>query len=182
MKIVVCGALIVLGAASPAIAQSARPPKLSVAVAAGRVNPVSLELPLTAPVWTISVQFAPAKHLIIEGVATGWRFSQHLPTIAGDIDRVSSHTIGVMAVATAATGRWRWSSGAGVGIDAFTLDAFGGRGSTRELSAEIGLGVDYRIDKRLAAFVSYRQTQPFAAALGVVNVSGGLRIAVHNRP
>ena len=178
MKILVCCALIALVTSAEAQAQSARPPKLSVGFDAGRVNPVSLELPFTAPVWSVVVQAAPAKHLIIEGALTGWHFAQSIPTEALYFNRVDSHTVSLTAVATTTTGRWRWSSGAGAGIDMFTIDFFGAPDRTHVFSAHIGLGIDYMIGRRLAAFVSYRQTQPFTAALGVTSVSGGLRVSI----
>jgi hypothetical protein len=178
MKIFVCGVLSFLAAVAPARAQSARPPKLSIGFDVGQTSPVSLELPPKAPVWGVVVQTAPAKHLIIEGVVTGWHFAQAVLTPGEIVRRMDSRTIALAAVATTTTGRWRWSSGAGVGIDTFTIDAFGGQVTTRVLSAHIGLGIDCLLGGRLAAFVAYRQTQPFSAALGVVSVSGGLRATI----
>ncbi len=127
-------ALVFVLAAIPAAAQDVGGPRVTVAFGAGRVNPLPVTLPYTAPTWTASVQIAAAKHLIVEGIATAW---QHTTTSSSTVEmrdqtgtpfirdatvrtRDGKSTVGVNALAAAKLGRVRLSSGAGVAFGFFS--------------------------------------------------------------
>ena len=68
LAIGVCAAAL----ATPAAAQVVHAQRLFIRAGVGQVNPLAIDLPYTATVWAASVEIAVAKHLIIEGMASGW--------------------------------------------------------------------------------------------------------------
>lgn len=198
--------------ASPAAAQKAPIGRVAIAFGFGRVNPLPIDLPYSAPAWSATLQLALARHLLLEGTASGWRhaamrvseefltdrdgrlvFSRQVSERQRDAMRI----VAANAIATAAVGRVRFSSGGGVAVAQFarvsTLtvtactasrpyfcdDGASVAGRTLMGAVQAALGADVTVTRRLAAFVSYRFTQPFSYGLGELTLTGGLRVGFH---
>jgi hypothetical protein len=196
MRTAACVALIVLAAATPARAQSPRPPALTVGVSVGHGKTLRWDFPFASVAWSASVQYAPAKHLIIEGAIGGWRDAvrRRFSNITLE-SSLNFYSATVNAVATAAFGRLRFSSGAGAGLGSFKFrttgaaitcqsplphacDQFAESVAYRALAVQGVLEADIAVTHRVQAFVVYRLGQPLTQPLGDISITAGARLAI----
>ena len=199
MKPLAFAVLIVLVAAAPARAQqSTRPPTLTIGVSVGHGKSLRWDFPFASAAWSTSIQYAPAKHLIIEGAIGGWRDVVNRRFQVVELDsKFAFLSATVNALATTSLGRLRLSSGAGVGLGSFNFrtdlsgaaigcesplphacDQFATHATYRALAVQGVLEADVVVARRVQAFVAYRLGQPLTQPLGDISVTAGARVSI----
>jgi opacity protein-like surface antigen len=131
------GLVVAVVWATPGVAQTTSGPRVTAAFGVGRVNPLPVDFPYTGPTWSAAVQVAVAKHIIVEGVAAGWRHTTATSSRDEARDprdrsgqtllirqsttstREGKDTVSLNALATATLGRVRFTSGGGAGLGVF---------------------------------------------------------------